>query len=94
MVIHQRDKWRRKGFDIAVNPRARMMVFAIDQSGALGSSARKFIRELSGDELWKWRSRFEWLSVELQSILARTIVKARPLTYTVVMNCCQTDETK
>ena len=60
-----------------------MVVFAIDQSGALGSSARKFIRELSGDESWKWRSRCEWLSVELQSILARTIVKARTLTYAV-----------
>ena len=80
----KRDKWRRKGFDITDNPRARMVVFAIDQSGALGSSARKFIRELSGDESWKWRSRCEWLSVELQSILARTIVTARSLTYTVV----------
>ena len=79
----KREKWRRKGFDIKDNPRARMVVFAIDQSGALGSSARKFIRELSGDESWKWRSRCEWLSVELQSILARTIVKAESLIYVV-----------
>ena len=79
----KRDKWRRKGFDITDNRRARMVVFAVDQSGALGRSARGFLRELSGDDSYKWRSRCEWLSVEMQGILTRTIVQARALTFTI-----------
>ena len=85
----KRDKWRRKGFNITDNRRARMVVFAVDQSGALGRSARGFLRELSGDESYKWRTRCEWLSMEMQGILTRTIVQARTLTF--VINARQRD---
>ena len=71
----KRDKWRRKGFNITDNRRARMVVFAVDQSGALGRSARGFLRELSGDDSYKWRTRCEWFSMEMQGILTRTIAK-------------------
>ena len=30
----KREKWRGKGVDVKDNPRVRMVVFAIDQSGA------------------------------------------------------------
>ena len=85
----KRDKWRRKGFNITDNRRARMVVFAVDQSGALGRSARGFLRELSGDDSYKWRTRCEWLSMEMQGILTRTIVQARTLTF--VINARQRD---
>ena len=85
----KRDKWRRKGFDITDNRQARMVVFAVDQSGALGRSARGFLRELSGDDSYKWRTRCEWLSMEMQGILTRTIVQARTLTF--VINARQLD---
>ena len=61
----------------------RMVVFAVDQSGALGRSARGFLKELSGTVPYKWRTRCEWLSVEMQAILTRTIVQARALTFTI-----------
>ena len=79
----KRDKWLRKGFDVRDNRRARMVVFAVDQSGALGRSARSFLKELSGTDPQKWRTRCEWLSVEIQAILTRTIVQARALTFTI-----------
>ena len=79
----KRDKWLRKGFDVQDNRRARMVVFAVDQSGALGRSARSFLKELSGTDPQKWRTRCEWLSVEIQAILTRTIVQARALTFTI-----------
>jgi hypothetical protein len=79
----KRDKWLRKGFDVRDNRRARMVVFAIDQSGALGRSARSFLKELSGTDPHKWRTRCEWLSVEMQAILTRNIVQARALTFTI-----------
>ena len=49
----KRDKWLRKGFDVHDNRRARMVVFAVDQSGALGRSARSFLKELSGTVPYK-----------------------------------------
>ena len=85
----KRDKWRRKGFNITDNRQARMVVFAVDQSGALGRSARGFLRELSGDDSYKWRTRCEWFSMEMQGILTRTIVQARTLTF--VINARQRD---
>ena len=66
-----------------------MVVFAVDQSRALGRSARGFLRELSGDDSYKWRTRCEWLSMEMQGILTRTIVQARTLTF--VINARQRD---
>ena len=60
-----------------------MVVFAVDQSGALGRSARGFLRQLSGDESYKWRTRCEWFSMEMQGILTRTIAQARALTFTI-----------
>ena len=80
----KRQKWAREGYNIMDSAENRMVVFAIDTNGGLGSSARQFMTEVAkSDEqgvMARWK-RIGWFSALVQAIFARTVVKARSLAH-------------
>ena len=88
----KRAKWKAAGLTVTDSPRACMVVYAVDTTGAPGKSARKFIEhigilvaEARGAEsaVTDTKRIIEGMSVVTMTALADTIFKAKSLVHSV-----------
>ena len=92
-------KWNQAGINLEDNPnKTRLLIFAVDTSGALGTAARHFLEEMAktekanGGTSYNEQQRRTQLSVQLQTLRAQCIVESRGDTYSITQPTSNTEQ--